>query len=132
MVTTRKQMPISKKLKNEFQNKFGLNFEFSQNIEYNFFNEKTLVLAIFDFDRFSKHDQIHYFDNAYTQNANNHQSSAPCLICTHPNDICTSNYFQSLAHDNNISQTTPKTSNIKSHSNSNSKSIHHQSPLMNF
>lgn len=29
-----------------------------KNIEYNFFNEKTLVLAIFDYDRFSKHDQI--------------------------------------------------------------------------
>lgn len=29
-----------------------------KNIEYNFFADKTLVLAIFDFDRFSKHDQI--------------------------------------------------------------------------
>ena len=30
------QSDISKKLKNEFQRKFDLNFKFSQNIEYNF------------------------------------------------------------------------------------------------
>ena len=29
-----------------------------KNIEYNFFSDKTLVLAIYDYDRFSKHDQI--------------------------------------------------------------------------
>lgn len=29
-----------------------------KNIEYNFFPDKTLVLAIYDYDRFSKHDQI--------------------------------------------------------------------------
>jgi hypothetical protein len=33
-------------------------FRFRQNVEYNFFFEKTLVFAVFDFDRFSKHDQI--------------------------------------------------------------------------
>lgn len=40
---------------------FNLNFNFStwiQNLPYAEAMNKTLVFAIFDFDRFSKHDQI--------------------------------------------------------------------------
>ena len=45
------QNDISKELKNELQNKFDLNFKFSQNIKYNFFPRPHFIITnskIFD------------------------------------------------------------------------------------
>ena len=59
------QNEISKKLKNELQNKFDLNFKFSQNIKYNFFPKphfKVTDSKIFDNQKeISKISKLKFF-----------------------------------------------------------------------
>ena len=64
---------VSKKLKNEFQSKFGLNFKFSQNIEYNFFPRPHFIAVntkiLNDQNEISKISKLKIFislDNLYS------------------------------------------------------------------